>query len=309
MGGTPNTSNQMKQQPEDTRALSEMLIINREQKAYYEPKPVVSRKTQEDVTSKSLEAQGNVITRLWRRVRWRLWSIRNELGIDAQIYDLHWEWMGNLSEKSVLDLGCFSGNTLSLAIAEKSKSYLGIDLSEVAIQELSRKLDEHGFSHAQAKAVDFLSDDFGTETYDIIYAQSVLHHFKYFDAFLKKLASHLAPGGRIISYDPMQTALSLRIARGLYRPFQSDSAWEWPFKKTTFAVIKRHFNIVAMQGVLGYAKWALLISLFNMKAAIKLGKKWHAGDFAQARNLNHRLWSCVHVTLCLEHKEGASAGE
>lgn len=77
-------------------------------------------------------------------------------------------------------------------LAENSKSYLGLDLSEVAIEKLNKRL-EH-LPHAKAVAADFLSDAFLETEFDLIYAYGVLHHFENTSVLIDRLNEKLAPG-------------------------------------------------------------------------------------------------------------------
>lgn len=264
-----------------------MLRINQRQKRFYEAEP---------------PGRGNLITRSWRHARQAMIRLRNDLRIDDTVHALHWTWMGDLSNKRVLDLGCYAGNPLSLDIAERAHAYLGVDLSESAIAQLRALLRARGLDHAEARAVDFLSGEVEGAPFDVIYAYSVMHHFKYFDAFLSLLAGHLAPGGVVISIDPLQTSLAVRLARALYRPFQSDRAWEWPFSRQSFAQIQQHFRIEALQGTLGYAKWAFPPALLNYSLGLRLGRWLHARDLRTADRLGRGLWRCMHVTMCLKQR-------
>ncbi len=83
----------------------------------------------------------NNATRIWYSIRNTLLrDMRKVIGIEAQIYKLHRKWFGDLSSKKVLDLGCNAGNSLSYYLAENSQDYIGIDLSEKAIEKLSQKI-------------------------------------------------------------------------------------------------------------------------------------------------------------------------
>lgn len=106
-------------------------------------------------------------------------------------------------------------------LAENAKEYLGIDLSDVAIEKLNARLEK--FPNAKAKAVDFLSDEFTADNFDLIYAYGVLHHFENTRILIDQLNEKLTVGGEIISYDPLETSLPIKILRILYRPFQSDA--------------------------------------------------------------------------------------
>ncbi len=240
----------------------------------------------------------NFATRVWSRIREKtLKNIRKETGMLQQSYDLHKEWFGDLSNKKVLDLGCYSGNYHSLYLAENSKSYLGLDLSDKGISILSNKLAH--IPTAKVLAIDFLSDEFTETGFDIIYCYGVLHHFQNVDVLIDHLNEKLSKGGIVISYDPLETSWPLKLIRSLYRPFQSDAAWEWPFTKKTFYKFDKAFKIEERRGLLGKAKWVFILNLLplSQQKKNKLGKKWHDEDWERSKNSNKHLFSCMHVTI------------
>src|SRR5437660_7943854 len=132
-----------------------MLQINDRQKDFYE-----SRFEALQVSSQKAERAANVFTNLWTLMRRKVHSLRRSAGVDEYIYALHCEWMCNLKDAYVLDLGCFAGNDLSLWIAENCADYTGIDLSEQAIKVLNAKLRERGLIHARGCAKDFLANSY-----------------------------------------------------------------------------------------------------------------------------------------------------
>ena len=201
-----------------------------------------TNKKQAEFYNKDLKKAGNIFTILWRKGKRRLSKTKKRIGLNAAVDDLHKKWLGDLSNKRVLDLGCYAGNPLSLYLSRSSKSYLGIDLSAVAIEKLQAKLRENNIENAEARAVDFLSEEFKDEKFDVIYARAVAHHFQYFDVFLKALREHLNPHGMVVMLDPMETFMPLKVMRMVYRPFQSDKKWEWPFTKRNFVLMKKFFN-------------------------------------------------------------------
>ena len=128
----------------------------------------------------------NWVTQIWSSFRnGTLNRIKKGVGIQDQAYLKHKEWFGDLSSKRVLDLGCFSGNYWSMYLAEHSKVYIGIDLSDVAIEKLSQRLID--FPNASALAIDFLSSEFKEKDFDLIYAYGVLHHFESTKIIIDKL--------------------------------------------------------------------------------------------------------------------------
>ncbi len=269
----------------------QMLETNERQREYYSD------------DSLTLLKKGNLITRVWRRLRRRLLDIRRLAGVDDSLEQLHWHWLGDLSEKSILDLGCFSGNTLSLELARRSRQYTGIDLSPEGIDELNRKIREAGIEGAIGKTVDFLSDDFGNEKFDVIYAKSVFHHFEHFDEFLIEVDKHLNDNGIVITYDPLNTSKIMRFFRALYRPLQSDAEWEWPFERQSFQKIETHFDIIEKQGLVGRMKWALPLSVISYSWALRLAKSWHQRDLQEAKTFGSPFYSCTQVTMRLKKKE------
>jgi 2-polyprenyl-3-methyl-5-hydroxy-6-metoxy-1,4-benzoquinol methylase len=252
------------------------------------------------------EKEKNIPTKIWAYFRNNIIAKgRRELSITQYVYDLHKEWLGNLVDKRVLDLGCLRGNALSLYLAENSKSYLGIDLSK-EIKHLQDKLNQKNLKNARARVVDFLSDDFSREEkFDIIYIYGAMHHFEHFEAFLERVNYFLNEGGKVVSYDPMETNKMIYVARRLYRPFQKDADWEWPFNKESFNKIEKYFTIEQVQGVLGKSKLVFFYFLlpFSKKFRIKATQILHAYDIANANSINASLFNCMHVAMCLRKKE------
>lgn len=263
--------------------LQKALEINQKQKEFY---------------SSDDKKKKNYISRLWSQIRNNLLSgLRDEFGIKEKVYNVHKEWFGELANKKVLDLGCLRGNALSIYIAQHAKKYIGIDLSDPAIEELRKKLEKNNCSNAEAIALDFLSPEFEEDDFDIIYAYGVLHHFEDFDLLISKLKEKLKPGGVIISYDPLDTSPPIVIARRLYRPFQSDKMWEWPFTSQTLKKIEDNFTVEKKHGILGYSKYGLLYSILpisktSKKAKMKklIEKDWNGESWRDI----HR---CMHVTM------------
>lgn len=245
----------------------------------------------------------NLPTRLWSAMRNGLLSdYRKAYDLKDRVYDSHKVWMGDLTDKKILDLGCLRGNALSLYMAEYAKEYIGIDLSDTAIAQLHQKIKDKGFPNARAVAVDFLSPEFADKDFDIIYAYGVLHHFEDFDMLINKLNEKLAPGGVIISYDPLQTSFPIKVFRTLYRPFQSDKDWEWPFSKTTLRKIESSFDVIEKRGILGRSKYGIPLNFIPIKRKLiqkkinrMIEKDWQANSWKEVH-------SCMHLTMKLKKR-------
>lgn len=246
----------------------------------------------------------NLPTRIWSYFRNGVLNrMKKDVGIEKEIYQLHKKWFGNLSTKKVLDLGCYAGNALSIYLAEESKEYLGIDLSGKGIASLKRRLEKIPGAHAEV--IDFLSGDFKEKDFDLIYAYGVLHHFRNTDELIITLNEKLKSGGIIVSYDPLQTSLPIKIVRGIYRPFQSDKDWEWPFSKRTYYKFKDAFLIRERRAVLGKSKWAAFLTFLPISENERRKKtiEWHQKDWKNSAEDDQYMFRCMHLTMLMQKKD------
>ncbi len=247
----------------------------------------------------------NLPTRIWSYFRnGALNRIKKGIGVEQDIYHLHKKWFGDLSDKKVLDLGCYAGNSLSMYLAQNSKSYLGIDLSERGISGLSKRLQK--VPGARAEVMDFLSPEFKERDFDLIYAYGVLHHFKDVDELVAKLQEKLSKEGIIVSHDPLQTSVPIKIIRNIYRPFQSDKDWEWPFDKKTYYKFENAFDIKERRAVLGKAKWLAFMNVmpFSAKFKTEKAKKWHRQDWEDSGHSDEKMFSCMHLSMLMQKRKG-----
>lgn len=275
------------------KSKEEIIELNKTQKAFY---------NKEDDLEKP-----NLFSAAWRNFRnGPLNSFQKTYQLRQRMYDLHKVWMGDLSSKKVLDLGCLRGNSLSLYMAQNAKQYIGIDLSDIATADLQKKIDALICPNARAVALDFLSDEFTESGFDIIYAFGVLHHFENFEVLLQRLKEKLNPGGEIISFDPLETSTPVRLLRKMYRPFQQDKDWEWPFSRNTFMQVREHFEIKELRGVLGKSKYGLFLHILPFSEAFKrkkidrmISSDWRAQSPEEVVN-------CMQVTMLLQYPSHSS---
>jgi 2-polyprenyl-3-methyl-5-hydroxy-6-metoxy-1,4-benzoquinol methylase len=246
----------------------------------------------------------NFATKIWFSLRnGLLHKVRKSIEAEKQIYQLHIKWSGDLSNKKVLDLGCYAGNSLSMYLAKNSKEYIAIDLSEKGISHLRDRLKN--IEHAEAYTVDFLSEEFKEKDFDLIYAYGVLHHFKDVEMLICRLKEKLNTNGSIISNDPLQTSLPIKLARSIYRPFQSDRDWEWPFSRNVYYKFNGAFRIKDRRAMLGKTKWLFIVNFLPISAEskISIGKKWHREDWEKSRASDSHMFKCMHLTMLMQKKD------
>lgn len=246
----------------------------------------------------------NFATTIWSYFRNGLLNqTRKNIGVDKQILDLHVSWFGDISTKKVLDLGCYEGNSLSYFLAKNSKEYVAIDLSEKAIDKLSKKIEN--IPTAKAIAIDFLSSEFTEKNFDLIYAYGVLHHFKDLHLLVQTLKDKLSSRGEIVSYDPLETSIPVKFLRQIYRPFQTDKDWEWPFSRKVYYFFSGAFNVKERRAILGRSKWFFILEILpiSSKKKIDIARNWHQNDWEKSQISDSSMFDCMHLTMLLQKKE------
>ena len=272
----------------------EMEQVNVRQKHYYD-----------HADGGSVSSLNSLATNLWRVLRQRAeQAISNET---RQIpYDLHREWLGDLSQKKVLELGCGTGTKLTRYLARNAKEYHAIDLSEAQVGVLRER-----FGHRNNTCFfvgDFLSDPRLSDDYDVIYAHSVVHHFKHHSVLFDRLEQVSSDQGEIITLDPLQTWLPARMFRALFRPFQTDAAWEFPFRQTELRAIESRFDVKDRIGIFGRAKWAMALAMVAPTWTKDRGDAWFRQDFANGYVRTHTR-KCLAVSYWLTRKSTSVRGE
>jgi len=277
-----------------------MLQINERQKSFYE------RVLKEGSFEKGA---GGLATTAWSSIRSRLWAFQRDVGARDRVIALHRERLGDVSQSRILDLGCGNGSALTLWLAENCGEYIGIDLAEHPINILSDTFQERGFHHARAIAMDFLDNPFPENHFDVVYAYAVIHHFKDTQVVAGELLRVLRPGGLILTYDPLQTEPINRLGRKIYRRWQTDRDWEWPFSRSTIDILRQHFEITDVRGIMGMSKFGLPFYLVPGLAGIgrSIARWGIAFDDRRARDVNTVFYSCWQAAMVLRKPDSVTS--
>lgn len=118
-------------------------------------------------------------------------------------------------EASVLDIGCGAG-TLCLYYANKSKSVLGIDISQKAVKSAVASAEVLGLENVTFEKVNF-PEEAPKGTFDIIFLTEVIEHLDDDKIALEKIYSLLKPKGIVIISTPSYNAPLHRL--GLTKEF------------------------------------------------------------------------------------------
>src|SRR2546426_10997364 len=202
----------------------------------------------------------NVLTRIWSHLRCRHQYFLIKAGIEQKVKETNLQWAKSRPHSDIFELGCFTGGPLTFDFIELAKFYQGIDLSSKAVEALRKKIALKGLEEKAEVAVgDFLTMN-STRLFDIIYAHGVLHHFENPEIVFQKLHDLLKPDGALIFVEPSEYNLLYRLIRKMYRPFQSDTDWEWPFTENTIHCLYKYFTPI---DGFGWGRWSLLLSVLG----------------------------------------------
>ncbi|QLB13491.1 methyltransferase family protein [Bisgaardia hudsonensis] len=106
----------------------------------------------------------------------------------------------DLTEKTLLDMGCGTGEHLQLYLQRKAKFVVGIDLSQSMLQQAKINLTKHNekqphfaLHHLAMEHIDELADEF-----DVITSSFAFHYIEDFPKLLRKIYHKLKPDGEMI---------------------------------------------------------------------------------------------------------------
>jgi SAM-dependent methyltransferase len=282
----------------DMNSLKQMTALNREQAQFYDA--IHAAEAASSAGGYAENERANFLTRAWAGLRYCQQAAVKEAGVETTMKQAHRKWINEKAGGDFLEVGCFSGSPSTLELARAAQAYRGIELSPLAVSRLNERFVEEGLqTKATAEAGDFLLMH-ETRQCDLIYAHGVLHHFEHPEPLFGKLARLLKPDGRLIFVDPCAVNPVYRALRTAYRPFQSDAAWEWPFRPVTVAALEERFEVI--EGF-GWGRLSLPLSvliglpligrllrpLYVRLAKAEVAAGWH-----------HKVWMNSMVTACFK---------
>jgi len=139
--------------------------------------------------------------------------------------------------KDVLEIGCFQGGGAE-EILKTAKSYVGIDISDVAIEKATQLNSEKGLRNFSFLVRDACETGFPDASFDTVVACGIIHHLP-IEKSLKEIQRILKPGGKAILFEP----LGENPLINLYRKHTPDARTpdETPLLKSDIANINKIF--------------------------------------------------------------------
>lgn len=143
-------------------------------------------------------------------------------------------YLADVADKSVLEVGCGRGDT-ARALVEAGASYVrGIDIAESMLAEAR--------PHARPGQLEFELADAAAPIegrFDLVVGRAILHHLDWKVVLARLYADNLAPGGRMVFYEPLGSSplmqLYWKLATGVHTPD------ERPFYSRDLAYLRAHF--------------------------------------------------------------------
>lgn len=181
--------------------------------------------------------------------------------------------LGNLSGKRLLDVGCGLGEA-SVYFALQGAQVTAVDLSEGMLRAANMLAAKYGVAIRTHRAA---SEHLGlapTEKFDVIYAGNLLHHVD-IEQTVNRLRCHLAPGGILLTWDPLAYNPAINIYRLLAKEVRTPD--EHPLTLRDIRMIRKNFGRVETRYF-----WLTTLVIFVIMAVV------------QRRNPNQqRFWKVV----------------
>jgi ubiquinone/menaquinone biosynthesis C-methylase UbiE len=120
-----------------------------------------------------------------------------------------------LSQWKVLEIGVGNGSHAQL-IAPHCQSYIGIDLTEYAVQSTQRRFEVFNIE-GSIRQMDAEKMDFPDGSFDFIWTWGVIHHSSNTEQILREMRRVLRPGGRAVIMVYHRSFFYYYIFNGIFR--------------------------------------------------------------------------------------------
>ena len=133
--------------------------------------------------------------------------------------------LGDIRDKSVLDLGCGSGGN-TIILAWRGASVTGLDISEDLLEIAKKRMIVNGItSDVALLASSAYNMNVADESVDIVFGMSILHHLE-LSPVSKEVKRVLRKGGRAIFLEPVRNSKFIKFVRSLI-PYKSPDVSEF----------------------------------------------------------------------------------
>ncbi len=148
--------------------------------------------------------------------------------------------LGNIENKTVLDLGCGRGENV-VPLAERGANVIGIDISPHLIENARRRIEETGI-RVVLKVGSAYDTGLPDESVDIIFCKALIHHLD-IPSVRREMRRILRKSGQIIMLEPIRFSKTYNWFRSLLPDSGNISEFEHPLTLEEWAVMTEGFRL------------------------------------------------------------------
>lgn len=153
--------------------------------------------------------------------------------------------LGDIRGKTVLDLGCGSGENL-VPLATRGAHVIGIDISPDLIQLASQRLHSYGLA-GNLQVGSAYATGLPDESVDVVFSIALLHHLD-LPAARNEIHRILRGGGLFILREPIRFSRTMNYLRRLFpAPKAEISDYEHPMTRDEIAIVTQGFTVVSQR--------------------------------------------------------------
>ena len=151
--------------------------------------------------------------------------------------------VGDVANKTVLDLGCGTGESV-VVLVHKGARVIGIDISPELIELASRRVEMQctGFPKPELAVGSAYETGIPDASVDVVLSNALLHHLD-LPSVLKEIRRILKPDGRFVINEPVRLLRVLNTARRLFPDRGNISEFEHPLTRKEYAEIIKFFSL------------------------------------------------------------------
>jgi ubiquinone/menaquinone biosynthesis C-methylase UbiE len=146
--------------------------------------------------------------------------------------------LGDVSGKSLLDLGCGAGEN-SVYFALRGAHCVATDYSPGMV-EVALKLAEANGVKIEGRVINAMEIDYPDNTFDIVYAANLLHHIPDPMVTIREIHRVLKPGGQMCFWDPLKHNPVINVYRKIATEVRTDD--EMPLDINIIRSVKSLFS-------------------------------------------------------------------
>jgi SAM-dependent methyltransferase len=150
--------------------------------------------------------------------------------------------LGDVRDKTVLDLGCGSGEEV-VPLVQRGAQVVGIDISPDLIAVARQRLDKYGV-HADVRVGSAYETGLPDASVDVVFCMSLLHHLE-IDRVKREIIRLLKPHGLFILEEPIRLSWTMKQLRRLFPAREDVSEFEYPLNSAQLTAISEGFEVLA----------------------------------------------------------------